>query len=294
MLGSLAGGALQDRLGRRLCLGIGSLCSTVGVAILFASSYSGDACQAVFLVGKLFQGFTIGIVVCTAQTYMSENLPSVLRGPVIAFFPIFFLVGQLTSALIVMAAEDMSGRYSYRICLVSEWPFSAVPLILSLVLPESPVHLIRKGEMDAALKAQRRLDSPKMDSVAKVSRLQALLLHEQKKANGDRSKYIDCFKNTDMRRTMIAVFGAVVPQLFGLPILGDGAYFLQVAGMSSGRSIIFLVVGIVCGLIGNIISLWLLTFVGRRKLILITLAPLILLWLGMGIAGCFSAIAVAW
>jgi hypothetical protein len=139
---------------------------------------------------------------------------------------------------------------------------------------------VRKGKLEAAFKAQKRLDRAAEDSHGQIERLQALILHEQQSASSDESAYIDCFKGVDRRRTVIIMFAAVLPQLFGLPILGDGPYFLQIAGMDSENSLIFLISGIVGGLLGTFISMWLLTVVGRRRLSLATLAPLIFLWLG--------------
>ncbi|KIW65451.1 hypothetical protein PV04_07710 [Phialophora macrospora] len=293
MLGALAGGVLIDHYGRRLSLGLGSLSSSVGVAVIWVSQYSGNP-QGIFLLGKLLMGLAIGVVVTATQTYMSELLPSTLRGPVIAFFPVFFLLGQLISAVIVFAAEDVEGPTSYRMCIISQWPFSAVPLIVALLLPESPIYLVRRGKLEAALKSQKRLDRAGEDSQGQIEQLQALILHEQESASSDESKYFDCFKGVDRRRTFIVMFAAVMPQLFALPILGDGPYFAQIAGMDSDVSLIFLISGIAGGLLGTIISMWLLTVVGRRRLSLITLAPLIFLWLGMGIAGCFDSAVSPW
>jgi hypothetical protein len=223
---------------------------------------------------------------------MSEVLPSVLRGPIIAFFPIFFLLGQLMSALIVMDRDEVPGDSSYKICIASMWPFSVIPAFVAAIMPESPAHYVRKNRMDAALKAQRHLDTKNMDSSANIKRIQLFINHEQRKAESDKSRYLDCLRGTDLRRTLIACFGAMIPQLFGLPILGDGPYFLQIAGVDDDTSLIFLITGIVVAIIGTGISMWLLTRFGGRRLILFTLAPLFVLWLGMGIAGCFDSIIV--
>lgn len=294
MFGAIAGGALQDRSGRRLSLALGSITSSIGVALVYVSCDTGASKQGVFFTGKFVQGLTIGVVVTVTQTYMSETLPSVLRGPIIAFFPIFFLLGQLISAVIVLLVDDVPGERSYRLCIISMWPFSAITAVVAAFLPESPAHLIRKGKVEAAVKAQGRLDNAKDDTQLNIRKLHASIEHEKEVAQSDRSRYMDCFKRTDTRRTCIAMLGAVLPQLFGLPIRGDGPYFLQIAGMESTDSLIFLVAGIVGAILGTIFSTWLLTFIGRRKLILGSLLPLAFLWLGMGIAGCFESTFTAW
>lgn len=294
ILGSIAAGILQDRCGRRLTLALGSGCSSIAVAILYASTYSASGQQAVFMVGKIVQGLTVGTAVCTIQTYMSEILPSALRGPVIAFLPLFVLIGQLISAGVALNAEDVVGKSSYRTCIASEWAFSVIPVMVAIFMPESPIHLIRKGRLEAATKAQRRLETSKDDTSATIHALQDMVRHETEAAHSDRARYMDTFKGTDRRRTIIAMFGAILPQLWGLPILSDGPYFLQQAGMESSTSLILLVSGIVCGIVGNLASMWVLTVVGRRKLLLAPLIPLAVLWLAMGIAGCFQSIVTAW
>ena len=72
MFGAIAGGSLQDRCGRRLSLALGSITSSVGVALVFVSCDTGASKQGVFFAGKFVQGLTIGVVVTVTQTYMSE------------------------------------------------------------------------------------------------------------------------------------------------------------------------------------------------------------------------------
>ncbi|KAI1838083.1 transcriptional regulator family: Fungal Specific TF [Penicillium roqueforti] len=294
MFGSILGGYYQDRRGRRITLAIGSFLSTIAVAICYISDLPDGigSRRGVFFVGKFFQGICIGILLCVTQTYMSEVLPVALRGPVIAFYPIFTLLGQLVGSIVVYTSLKHTGAQSYRICFASQWPFSAVPFVLAAFLPESPTWLLRTGRTEKALKAQKKLDNDHIDSQAVIDELQASISAEDEESATH--TYADCFKGVNMRRTMVVAFANMIPQMFGLQLLANASYFMQIVGMGSSNSLIFLILGIGLGLISNVISLWALNVFGRRLLILLTLGIVMVLWFAIGIAGIFKGTVTIW
>jgi hypothetical protein len=93
---------------------------------------------------------------------------------------------------------------------------------------------------------------------------------------------------------MIVAFSFMVPSFFGVPLLASASYFMQVVGMGSSLSLIVLILGIVLGLIANAVGVWLMSRFGRRHLMLSTLAATTVIWLSMGIAGCWSGNIVIW
>lgn len=291
MVGSLAGGLFQDRYGRRFSLAIGSFLSAIGVAVCFVSNLSPDihTRRVIFLVGKGFQGGAIGMVMTTSQTYMSEILPPNLRGPLLAFFPIFTLLGQLIGAAVIFACLNLENGYT--ICFASQWPFSAIPLLMAFIIPESPTYLIRKNQDDKAHKAQAKLDVPGADPDDTLDTIRRNIEHERQLTN---ATYTDSFRGVNLRRTLIVMFSNSLPNFFGLTLLAKSSYFVQVVGMKANLSVIVLILGLVCGLIANIISVWILSKVGRRRLILITLSILTVIWAAMGIAGFWSGSVTVW
>ncbi|RAL12918.1 proton myo-inositol cotransporter [Aspergillus homomorphus CBS 101889] len=292
LFGAIAGGVVQDRVGRRLSLAIASFISAVAVAVLYVSNLPTEINdrRAIFLVAKLVQGFAVYMVVCTAETYMSEVLPTMLRGPTLALFPIFTLVGQFVGSVVVRNALHTPGARGYLNCFLSQWPFSALSLLVSVLVPESPTYLIRKSRLDEALKAQRRLDTAKVDSLAKIQQLRASAqLAEQESAG-----YRECFVGVNRRRTIIVLFVNMIPNLLGITLLAKASYFLQIIGMSANKSIMMLQVIIGLGLAANIFSFWTLSRFGRVPLIIISLSIIAFLWLGMGISGCFDGTVNVW
>lgn len=291
MIGAVIGGSFQDWVGRRSSLAVGSFLSAIGVAILFVSNKSDDihVRRVIFLVGKAFQGGAIGMVMATTQTYMSEVLPPVLRGSILAFFSVFTLLGQLIGAGVIYACLGISDGYT--ICFATQWPLSVVPFVVALIMPESPTYLIRKGRLVEALKAQRRLDSLGMDSEKHVELIWRNIESEQERT---RATYRDCFQGTNLRRTLIVIFANLLPNIFGLTLLAKASYFAQVVGMRANLSLMILVIGIFCGFLANLASIWILSRVGRRPLIIVTLSILSLLWLSMGISGFWSGQSTVW
>ena len=101
MIGSVVAGWLQDRVGRRPSLALSSLLSATGVAVVYCSHFLDEleSRRGAFLAAKLMMGLAIGGVLCTTQTYLSEILPPKLRGSVMAFFPVFTLLGASSSLM---------------------------------------------------------------------------------------------------------------------------------------------------------------------------------------------------
>lgn len=243
-----------------------------------------------FLAGKAFQGGAMGIVMATTQTYMSEILPPKLRGSILAFFPTFTLLGQLIGAGVIYACLDIDRGYA--ICFATQWPFSAIPFFVALVIPESPTYLVRRNKHNEAIKAQRRLDPPGTDTQQAIDLIARNIEHERK---GSKATYVECFKGTNLRRTLIIVFANLMPQIFGLTLLSKASYFMQVIGMDPDLSLLVLIGGIACGFAANLVSIRVLSLHGRRRLLtLLSLTARVVLWASMGIAGIWSGDVTIW
>ncbi|KAF2025397.1 MFS general substrate transporter [Setomelanomma holmii] len=248
MAGSLFGGWLQDKIGRRLALALSSFLSAIGI------------------------------------------LPPVLRGSGMALFPAFTLLGQLTGALVIYGA--LNRDHGYAVAFGSQWPFSFVPIVIAFLVPESPAWYVRTRQMDKAYKSQARLDPPGVDTKAIVDKILKDIEHEEL---SNKATFMECFHKRNFRRTFIIMWSNALTAIFGLQLLAKASYFLQLINMKPGISIIFLILGIVLGLIANVVSIWVLARVGRRPLVVITLLIAALLWASMGIANCTKIVpAVTW
>ena len=297
MIGAAAAGQIQDMrgIGRRWTFAIGGALSIVAVATCYVADTASNI-QAAFFGGKLLEGVAVGVTICATQTYLSEVVPQRLRGPVLALFPTLQLVGQLVAAGVVLSQNGVENKTSYRTALASEWPFSAIPLILAIFIPESPVYLLSKNQTSSARDSFRKLHGAQAASEHQnLFEDMHKVVEEERRAAHDRSvNYIECFRGSNTRRTLIVIFANVIPELFGLSLLGHVTYFLPLLGLSRDVAFILLIVGVLLGLVSNIGSFWTLLKFGRRILILISLGAISVVWLSIGIAGCFKGTTVAW
>jgi hypothetical protein len=166
--------------------------------------------------------------------------------------------------------------------------------VVAAFLPESPSWLMRRNRNDEALRSQQRLGIAEPDTRPIGEEIGVLNDAGEQAQSSNAASYMDCFKGTHRRRTFIIAFASSLPQLFGLTLLSNASYFLQMVGMDANSSTLFLILGIGLGFLSNIISVWALSAYGRRFLSLMTLGIATILWLAMGVAGCFSGVVIIW
>jgi MFS family permease len=300
MAGAILSGWLQDRIGRRWNLIISSLICSVAVAVCYVSDRPTtlEARRGVFFLAKTIQGFAVGGIMCTTQTWLSEVVPVALRGPLMALFPIFKLLGQLIGALVCFSVIDSQSRQSYRLCFATQWSFSGLLTVVAIFLPESPAWLLRRDRETAASKALLRLQGGREgrsdQAEAAFRRLQDAFEIERQLSGIAKERYVDCFKQPQLRRTLLVCFAEFLPILFGLQLLGSASYFLQQIGMDPETSVLFLVIGIVLGIVASCITFYTLSKFGRRPLVLVSMTIISFIWAGVGFSGIWQNDGAMW
>jgi MFS family permease len=92
MLGSLAAGWAQDKIGRRLAMAVSVVLAVSGIAVAFTAATSPH-----FLGSKIVTGFAVGVLQTTTATYVSEIAPLPMRGIALSA-NIIMLVSPITNA----------------------------------------------------------------------------------------------------------------------------------------------------------------------------------------------------
>ncbi|KAF2714952.1 MFS general substrate transporter [Pleomassaria siparia CBS 279.74] len=294
LAGTVLGGWLLDRMGRRFCLLVGSIIAAIAVLVLFLSNMPEDKTwrRSMILIGKVVQGFGLGIVKVEAITYMSEVVPVSLKGAVMSLVPTFSLLGQLIGAVVIFAVSGDDRSSSYMIALGSQWVLALPPFILAFVMPESPAYLLKKRNTRDALTSFTRLLGPKNNPMSALYNMEITMEEELK--DSATVSYANCFKGPNRRRTFIIIFASSIELLFGLSLLSTVSYFLQQLGMDASQSIIFLIAGVIFCIVANACSAWTVSHIGRRKLSITSLLITAGLWTLMGFSGIKPSSATPW
>lgn len=297
MLGSVVTGWFADRFGRKLSMMAGAVVTSAGVAVVYACDLfdSMDHRRGTFLAGKVVIGIGLSMMATTCMTYNSEVVPPKLRGFALSLFQFQLVFGQLIAAIVAGSQiPDGFQRASYRICFATQWALAGAAFLSALVVPESPVWLLRRNDEDGARKSFSWLYKPTHVEAAMVA-IQSTLEHEkQDQADMANVTWAECFRGQNWRRMRIIMFASIVQQFLGITFVANGTYFMIVAGLSPTKSITVLEITSGLSLVAIMISWVLVDYVGRRRSIMGCSAFLAVVWLSVGIVGFFSTQTALW
>ena len=140
-------------------------------------------------------------------------------------------------------------------------------LVGILFAPESPWWLVRHGREAEARKALLSLTSKRHTSY-NVDDAVALIQHtnEYERHVSSGTRYLDCFKGVDRRRTEICCMTWIGQVTCGIWFGGNITYFLEQAGFNPAHSFAFGTGENALGFCGTVLSWFIMTKVGRRRL----------------------------
>jgi MFS family permease len=141
-----------DSLGRRKSVWLG-LCLNVIGAILQITSFH----LPQMIVGRIINGFGMGITSSTCPVFMAETSPFRLRGKLVVLGSVCNTVGFCTANWINYGLYDDNGPFQWRFPLAFQLVF---PLVVAAFLPfvvESPRWLLLRDRPDNARRALARL-----------------------------------------------------------------------------------------------------------------------------------------
>lgn len=149
---------------------------------------------------------------------------------------------------------------------------------------------MRKGRLDDAKKMLLRLTSKNQLESFNADETVAMMVqtNEMEKATSESTGYLDCFKNTDLRRTEICAVVWLIQVFCGSGFMGYSTYFYLQAGLDTSNAFTMSLVQYSLGAVGVFCSWALISRFGRRTLYLGGLVMLCVLLLLIGCLGIIS------
>ncbi|KAL4867034.1 general substrate transporter [Aspergillus spectabilis] len=284
MVGAAGNGSLQDRFGRRVMFFVGGVVSAVGAAITFVASEadSVDGRRGVLLLGKFVIGVSMGIMMSTCQTYVSEISPPRLRTILLGFYPFLITIGQMIAISVVFSRVSTMNDSAFKIPFASQWAFSCYAMLVSFLIPESPVYLIATNKIPQAEKALTRLGCP---SPAERIAVAQATIEQERASSAEEVTFADIFKGSNLRRTRIVALLNSLQQFIGVSLVSNSTYFFIMAGMDPSMSLTMNQAGVGVGMACTLVSWVIIARLGRRTAILGSFLMAALFFLAMGIAG---------
>ena len=250
--GGFIGGALTDRLGRRLLYFVGP---TLFIVCSLAQYWvqSGEILFAL----RFLNGVAVGIEYPVATAFLVEFLPKKNRGPCLATLTILWFAGAATAYLVGEALLNFGGPEAWRLTLASTAVIGALLFLVRLGTPESPRWLIGKGRHAEAEVIIRRVYGAdfglqNLPAQAESKNLSFVnLLHS---GYGKRMAFVTIFWTCSVI-PVFAVYAFAPKVLEALHLSGGWASYGSIA-----ITLLFVV--------GCIIATRLVNTLGRRKLLL--------------------------
>ncbi|VVA91874.1 unnamed protein product [Arabis nemorensis] len=254
MVGAIASGQIAEYIGRKGSLMIAAIPNIIGwLSISFAKDTS-------FLyMGRLLEGFGVGIISYTVPVYIAEIAPQNMRGALGS-------VNQLSVTIGIMLAYLLGLFVPWRILAV----LGVLPCTLLIpglfFIPESPRWLAKMGftdDFETSLQVLRGFDTDITVEVNEIKRSVA--------SSGKRSaiRFVDLKRRRYYFPLMVGIGLLVLQQLGGINgVLFYSSTIFESAGVSSSN-VATLGVGVV-QVIATAVATWLVDKSGRRLLLMIS------------------------
>lgn len=297
---STMAGWLSASLGRRNTILIASVLLIVGSSLMSSASTINS-----MLVARFITGAGIGITSCTVPMYICECSPSSHRGRLCFLNDMMIVFGQVFAALTSTIFFQLEVNNSWRYILGLGTLPGMVMFFGFFLQPESPRWLLSMGRQDDAKSVLALLRGSNPHDAALEAEFQEMsdgITAECKATNSGRSCFQTFWLDLHVRRALMLGCGLqILQQWSGInTIMYYGATIMQRSGdaydvrattcftAENKRDVASTVIFSVSQIVGVLASWFLVDRIGRRPLILTSLAGVVL---SLAILGCVFTLA---
>ncbi|KFY24114.1 hypothetical protein V493_05438 [Pseudogymnoascus sp. VKM F-4281 (FW-2241)] len=275
--GALGAAPVADIIGRRWGLIASNVVFCVGVVL---QTIAVDI--PLFLAGRFFAGFGVGLISAMIPLYQSEISPKWIRGVIVGSYQFAITVGLLLASIVNNATKDRQDTGCYRIPVAVQFAWSIILVGGMLVLPETPRYLIKRDNLPAATKALAKIRRLKEDDAAIIEELAEIQANHEYEQSLGKATYADCFKGNLLKRLLTGCLLQSLQQLTGINfIFYYGTQFFKNSGFTN--SFIIALITNCVNVVSTLPGLYAIDKWGRRP---------VLLWGAVGMCVCQFIVAI--
>ncbi|KAJ5286801.1 hypothetical protein N7478_002487 [Penicillium angulare] len=284
IFGAWAASYFADIFGTKPVLLTACAINIVSVGIEYATTSI-----EMFFGGKVANFIAIGAFQNLCTAYVADISPLAIRASVIGFCNLSQCIGPFISAIMSYYTSSWDNDWSWKSIVCAQWGFAVISFIGQIFMPESPVFLVRKGKIKAAQNVLGRLYSESHDADGHFERIKLTLEEAETQKS---ATYLECFRGTNLRRTLIAMLVFSAEPMSGLGFVSNyGSLMYQYLGIGDRQSFLIQIGAQILSMSGAIFSVLVSDFWGRRPMFIAGCISLTILLLCMGISGSVNTTA---
>ena len=284
MQGLYVGSIISARYGRRMAMFCMSLWAMMSATVLVTASRKEQV-----LAGRILNYAYIGMELATCPPFQAEIVPAPIRGFAVGTYQTSLLLGGIIINSVCRGTSTLTTNAAWRIPLGLFYivPFTVASCVW--FIPESPRWLLlneREQEARESLQTLRG-SNPSYNVEEDLALLKVSLVSEQ-----NEGKYIDLFRGSNLKRTLIAMGVNFFIQATGSPFTAAyGTLFVQSIG--SFNAFDYAIMSSCLNFFCCLVAISITDKIGRRPLLMIG-SFLQVIWLfTMGGIGTISSPSLA-
>jgi len=280
VIGALLSGLFARMLGRKKSL--------VLAGIIFTGASVGSALLPSFFilnVCRFFLGFGVGMASFVAPLYLSETAPARIRGSMGTLFQFMITIGifLISVSNVYIAKTFISPTVALPLMFLVVAIFSLLMLIGSLILPESPRWLMLKGRKQQAIKVLEKTFNTQQEIDLEIKEIEQVLTENK----GHTISAL--FKGHFIKILLIGVLLQMFQQLVGINVMIY--YAPTIFGFAGMKGLVAMMLVPTVNMLFTIPAIYLVEKWGRKKLLYVGAAIMLVSMLAAGLA--FQAIGHA-